>query len=254
MIVYSHHFFAMHTRFAMVLPGLENTRGEELARGAKQRVEDWEQCLSGFRSGAELQLINELAADRELEVSESMARVLNLCTSYHLMTGGLFDPAVNKGNSSWSDVIWNQPKAGLRFARPGVKLDMGGIGKGIALDEVVAYLRTEGVSNAFLSFGESSIAGMGQHPNGEGWLVGTKDGFLLRDEFLSISGLQDKHDYGAHIYHPLKAELVRTERKVMVKCASATEAEVLSTCAYLADAEEFEQLKNKFPSAEWRVE
>ena len=259
MIVYSHHFFAMHTRFAMVLPGTDDARGDELARGVKERIEHWEQCLSGFRSGAELQLINELASKRELLVSESMARVLDLCDYYNTMTGALFDPAVSGGKSSWSDVIWKRESRSIRFARSGVRLDMGGIGKGVALDEVVAYLRTGGVKDAFLSFGESSIAGMGKHPHGDGWKVGAGEAFLLRNEFISASGLQDlqgsaKDESGAHIYHPKKGELIRSRRGVMVKCDTAVEAEVLSTCAYMADKEEFEHLKSQFPSAEWRLE
>ena len=100
---------------------------------------------------------------------------------------------------------------------------------------------------------------MGKHPHGDGWLVGTGEGFLLKDAFISVSGLPDLKPSGeeekmAHIYHPLKQELIRAEKKVMVKCDSAIEAEVLSTCAYMADENEFEQLKSQFPSAEWRME
>ncbi|MDX2430450.1 MAG: hypothetical protein QNK35_05925 [Bacteroides sp.] len=40
----------------------------------------------------------------------------------------------------------------------------------------------------------------------------------------------------------------------MVKCNSAVEAEVLSTCAYMADDKEFEQLKKQFPAAQWQFD
>lgn len=259
MKVYSHSFFAMFTRFAMVIPGMDDGKGENLAMGIKQRVEDWEQCLSCFRSGAELQIINELAAKRVLKVSEPLGGVLDICDQYYGRTGGLFDPAVNRNRSRWSNVIWNSEKRSIHFSRPDVKLDMGAVGKGIALDDVVAYLRREGVKDAFLSFGESSIAGMGKHPHGEGWLVGSGKGMMLSDEFLSISGLQDTGEAGsetsgAHIYHPLKGGLVDLKRSVMVKCNSATEAEVLSTCAYMADETEFIQLREEFPDARWHLE
>lgn len=258
MIVYSHSFFAMYTRFTMLIPGMDDGSGEKLARGAEQRVEEWEQCLSSFRSGAELQLINELAANRVLKVSEPMGRVLDICDDYNSLTDGLFDPAVNQNRSKWTDLNWDSENRSIHFSSPDVKLDMGAIGKGIALDEVVDYLRAEGVSDAFLSFGESSIAGMGKHPHGDGWLVGSGDGFLLRDEFLSISGLQDlkegrASESGAHIYHPRTGGLISHKHNVMVKCNSASEAEVLSTCAYLADEDEFGQLKRLFPEAQWKL-
>jgi thiamine biosynthesis lipoprotein len=259
MLVYSSSFLAMNTRFAMVIPGMEKKRGEKLARGAEKVVENWEQCLSAYRSGAELQIINSLAAEHAVVLSEPMLRAMDICHRYTQKTSGLFDPAVNQNKSGWRDVTLNLEQGSIFFKRPGVKLDMGGIGKGIALEDVVSYFKSEGLSDAFISFGESSIAGMGKHPHGDGWLVGTGEGFLLRDAFISVSGLQDLNPSGekekkAHIYHPLKQELIRTKKKVVVRCDSAVEAEVLSTCAYMADESEFEQLKCQFPAAEWRVE
>ncbi|MCP4312104.1 MAG: hypothetical protein GY790_12635 [Bacteroidetes bacterium] len=254
---------AMNTRFAMVVPGIGNGRGDELAGGTERIVEEWEACLSTFRSGAELQVINTLAFERELMLSEPMARVLETCKRYNRLTAGLFDPAAGRGGGMWTDVILDPDRHTIRFANSGIKLDMGGIGKGIALEGVVAWLKSEDVNDAFLSFGESSLAGMGKHPHGEGWLVGAEEGFLLRDEFLSVSGLQDLHTSGedvsgedtsgAHIYHPLKGELINSARRVLVKCNSPVEAEVLSTCGYMADEKEFEQLKTVFPSAEWII-
>ena len=250
---------AMNTRFAMVIPGIESGRGDELAGETERIVENWEACLSSFRSGAELQVINALAHERELRISEPLARILDICTRYHSLTAGLFDPAVSETGSRWADVIREADRQIIRFKNPNVKLDMGGIGKGIALEDVVAYLQSEGVRDAFLSFGESSLAGMGKHPHGDGWLVGSEDGFMLRDEFLSVSGLQDLHTHRedalrAHIYHPLKRAFVSSEKRVMVKCDSPVEAEVLSTCGYMADSEEFEKLKHVFPKAEWRID
>lgn len=259
MMVYSHSFFAMNTRFVMLIPGLSKKDGGKLAGGAEQIVENWEQCLSAFRPGAELQKINAFASQQPLKLSEAMSRVLDICARYNQETGGLFDPAVNQNKGQWEDVIRDRDQGNVSFARPGLKLDMGAIGKGFALEDVVAFLKKAGVNNALISFGESSIAGMGKHPHGDGWLVGIKEGFLLRDDYISISGLQDQKGGAAeksraHIYHPLKQELIRAERSVMVKCNSAVEAEVLSTCAYMADDREFEQLKKQFPAARWQFD
>lgn len=257
-MVYTHSFFAMNTRFVMLIPGLSKEDGEKLAGGAEQIVENWEQCLSAFRPGAELQKINADASQQPLVLSETMGRVLSICSLYNQKTGGLFDPAVNQSKGQWQDVIHDRDQGKISFARSGLKLDMGAIGKGFALEDVVVYLKKAGVSDALISFGESSIAGMGKHPHGEGWLVGTQEGFLLRDEYLSVSGLQENKGEGkrsaAHIYHPLKQELIRATRSVMVKCSSAVEAEVLSTCAYMADDKEFEQLKKQFPAAQWQFD
>jgi len=252
MIVYSHSFLAMFTRFAMVIPGMESGKGELLAIEAERIVERWEGCLSSFRSGAELQIINALAHERELNISDPLLGVMAICSRYNELSAGLFDPAANESGSRWVDVKLDTEKQSIRFANPGVKIDMGGIGKGIALEEVATFLKLQGVEDAFLSFGESSIAGLGKHPHGDGWLVGSEEGFLLRNEFMSASGLLGSSQ--AHIFHPRKGELIHSTKRVLVKCDSPVEAEVLSTCGYMADDEEFEQLKRVFPGAEWRVE
>lgn len=259
MSVFSHGFFAMNSRFAMVIPGIKSDLGDQLAKGAEKIVEHWEQCLSSYRPGAELQVINAHAAERKLVVSERLNGVLDICDHYQKKSKGLFDPAVNQNKSAWKEVSRDYEKATIHFSHPGVKLDMGGIGKGFALEEVVLYLRQEEVKDAFLSFGESSLAGMGNHPHGDGWLIGNPEAFLLKDDFLSVSGLQAKGNAGdddpiAHIYHPLRGELVGTKRRVMVQCKSAVEAEVLSTCAYMASNAEFEDLQGQFPEAVWKVD
>ena len=110
MLVYSHGFFAMNTRFNMVIPGMDSARGNELGRVSEQIVESWEQRLSRFRSGAELQIINELAFERDLMASEAMNGVLDICDQYHELTKGLFDPAVNHGKGSWNEVIRDREK------------------------------------------------------------------------------------------------------------------------------------------------
>ena len=47
----------------------------------------------------------------------------------------------------------------VRFLQPGVELDPGGIGKGYAIDRLVAILKRRGVTSAFLSAGGSSLYG-----------------------------------------------------------------------------------------------
>jgi thiamine biosynthesis lipoprotein len=243
----------------MVIPEMASVKGAKLAERVEKIVESWERCLSAYRKDAELYHLNSFAADREIKISKVLSDVFDTCDHYHWKSGGLFDPAVNQNKSSWKELQRNPENRSVFFAGPHVKLDMGAIGKGIALEDVVAYLRNEGIKNAFLSFGESSLAGMGNHPHGEGWLVESGPAILLMNDFLSISGLQDhpgeeKKGSGAHIYHPLKGRLILTKRRVLVKSTSAVEAEVLSTCAYMADDQEFEKIKIQFPDAYWYVD
>ncbi len=56
----------------------------------------------------------------------------------------------------------------VRFDRPGVELDPGGIGKGYAVDRMVDVLRENGVSSGLISAGSSSIYALGAPPGDRG--------------------------------------------------------------------------------------
>jgi FAD:protein FMN transferase len=123
-------------------------------------------------------------------------------------------------------------------------IDLGGFAKGYAMDRMTEKLRELGVQDAFISFGESSIAGLGRHPAGKSWPVSVPTGqtqidYQLKDESLSISGSfapdGGKPRYG-HIINPAKGQTVTGHDTAIVQASSATVAEVLST-ALLACAD-----------------
>jgi len=284
MNVYSHSFWAMNTRFIMVLPSIDNTRGAELALGTERIVETWEHCLSRFRNTSELSHINAKAFNSDTRVSNQMEQALKACAQYVNQTQGLFDPAFspvydlmrtktaakneleNLANKcGWQYINWNEQTKQIRYLTKEVQLDFGGIGKGIALKEVVSYLRNEGINSALLSFGESSIAGIGRHPHGSHWpitqvstssIADNQKVFELEDENLSVSGLQmqEAQMHQAHIYHPLKQQLMRKSGNTAVKSHCPIEAEVLSTALYLANNKQTQILKKQFPDALWHTQ
>ena len=63
-------------------------------------------------------------------------------------------------------VVLDRAAGTVRFDRPGVELDLGGIGKGYAVDRVVALLRRRGIASALVNLGGSSVYGLGAPPGG----------------------------------------------------------------------------------------
>ena len=275
MQVYSHSFWGMNTRFVVVIPSMDQDNGQKISQKIEVIVDAWEKRLSRFLPDNELDAINKSAYNQSISVTNQMGDVLNYCDKYFGLTGGLFDPTYSsvydalksklidfeieplQQSCGWNFVEWEKSASKVRFHSPDVKLDFGGIGKGVALKEVVAFLKTEGVNSAFLSFGESSVAGIGSHPFGEGWPVSiaqSEENFnqdkvlLLCDEFLSVSGMQ-KMENGSipHIYNPIKKCLVGKDETVMVKSSCPVEAEALSTSIYMTENSDRENLVRAFP-------
>jgi thiamine biosynthesis lipoprotein len=90
----------------------------------------------------------------------------------------------------------------VRFKRPGVELDPGGIGKGYAVDRMADLLRDGGVGSGLITAGSSSIYAIGAPPNeSRGWHVAirhpkdarkTVQDVYLTNESMSTSGNYEK--------------------------------------------------------------
>jgi thiamine biosynthesis lipoprotein len=89
----------------------------------------------------------------------------------------------------------------VRFAKKGVEMDPGGIGKGYAVDQMVGILRERKIKIALVSASGSSIYAMGAPPGEPGWKVSVRDprdesktveDIVLKDESMSTSGSYEK--------------------------------------------------------------
>lgn len=127
--------------------------------------------------------------------------------------------------------------------REGTEIDLGGIGKGAAISEVVSYIKGTGVS-ALVSFG-SNVAAVGKKPNGadfriairdpkdRGSTVGTvtlSDGDILSvsgdyERFYTVNGEKYHHILDTKTGYPSKSGL----SSVAVICKDGALADALST-------------------------
>lgn len=278
--VFHHVFPAMHTRFSMVLPGVDRMRGDWLAGEVETVVRAQEGLLSRFDAHSPLSELNRRAALEPVTPPLPLRDVLRICREHWRRTEGAFDvaqtarselhrDAAERGEaplaseraaaglrSGFHQVEFDDEAGTVRFAVPGLALDLGGIGKGLALDVVTRNLRQRGVTSAFLSFGESSIAVIGTHPNGPYWPVGVADlaqvgrawhRFELCDAALSTSG---NRATDGHIVDPRDGQLVSGRRTLSVACASAVNAEVLSTALLVVPVPERARLLENYRGTE----
>ena len=166
-----------------------------------------------------------------------------------------------------SDVVEAKAKVGMhlvelcrddftvRFAREGVMLDLGAVGKGYAIERAAELLRESGVRSGLLHGGTSTVYGIGHPPEEEYWEVAlpnpsdpvdesvqTKAGaaspgkvrVLLRDESLSVSAVWGRSFQVAektfgHVIDPRTGSPASNAVLAAVVLPSATETDALST-------------------------
>jgi FAD:protein FMN transferase len=135
----------------------------------------------------------------------------------------------------------NARKRTVRFDRPGVEIDPGGVGKGYAVDRMVEVLRARGFRNALVAASGSSIFGLGNPPEEpRGWPISIADPWdhrknaaqvFLKDMSLSTSGSYEKsfraggHRY-SHIMDPRSGVPAESTVQVTVIAPRTIDSEV----------------------------
>ncbi|MBM3745056.1 MAG: FAD:protein FMN transferase [Acidobacteria bacterium] len=216
----------MGTTYSLVLYGDNRDRLEAAAEAAFEEARRLDRLLSHYRAQSDVSEINRLAAQRPVKVTPEMFRLLEACLEYSRASEGAFDITVGplirlwgffKGdgrvpgraevapalaNVGYRRLRLDAEARTVRFEHPGMALDLGGIGKGYAVDRMIETLRENGISQALLSAGGSSIYGLGS-PGAEtgGWPVKIRDPrnssrtaeeLRLKDASLSTSGSYEK--------------------------------------------------------------
>jgi thiamine biosynthesis lipoprotein ApbE len=186
---------------------------------AFEEIRRIDSLLSVHRPDSELSRVNALAARQNVPVSEDLLRVLAQAEEISVRTGGAFDVTVKPVLDLWG-FIWKEyrlptedelkavlPRVDykavlldtrrrmVRFARPGVQVDLGGIGKGYAVDCAIDKLRSFGLANAMVRAG-GDLRVMGAPPGHAAWEVqledpekqGNRPSIWLRDAAISTSG------------------------------------------------------------------
>ena len=170
----------------------------ELVRWGVEEIERLEQAWSRFRPSSELSMLNA-STGQPVAVSPIMWVALNRCDHLWRATGGAFDPTVLDALEHWgydrsfellsaSDVPapsadrapvpgWGSttldPDTRTVCLPPGVRIDLGGIGKGLAADLVAEGLVDRGASSACVALG-GDIRVAGTAPEA-GWAVPVED-------------------------------------------------------------------------------
>jgi thiamine biosynthesis lipoprotein len=231
-----------------------------------------DETMSTYKPTSEISLVNAHAAAGPVHISKELFDLLATALEYSRLTDGAFDityasvgylydfrkrvrpdqaaidkalPAVN-----YEHVVLDPRAQTVAFSRPGVRIDLGGIAKGHAVDRGIDVLKSLGVTHAFVSAGgDSRIVG---DRFGKPWVVGIRDprkgpdAVLLRvplvDAAISTSGDYERFfDEGGvryhHIIDPHTGRSASKVRSATVIAATATRTDGLSKTAFVLGAQ-----------------
>lgn len=182
-----------------------DAREVRCAVGAAFAELDWlETQLSRFVEGSDVWRINRLRQGETAVVSLPTFRCLDQALQVQRQTAGAFDItyASTPGSNPARRLGLTPTGCKVQKLAEGVQIDLGGIGKGFALDCMASVLHEWDMTSARLSASTSTHLALDAPPNQRGWPVGfgtEPQRVALRREALAASGVGVK---GQHIVDP----------------------------------------------------
>ena len=245
------------------------------------RIDD---LMSTYKPDSELSRVNARAAQEPVVVSRELFDLVIKALAFSEVTNGAFDITYASAGKYYDYRKGIKPTAAqlaqalpaidyrhvkvdrahnsIAFSRPGVRIDLGGIAKGYAVDRSIAILRKAGVGNALVSAGgDTRVIG---ERWGRAWKVGIRDprkpdGVVtmipLKNLAISTSGdyerffIKDGVRYH-HILNPDTGKSTHAVHSASIIGSDATTTDALSTSIFVMGVRKGLQLIDSLPDNE----
>jgi len=269
----------MGTRIVVELWGDDATQANAAIDAVMAEMVNIDNNMSTYKPESEVSRVNAGAAKAPMPISQELFDLLTTALEFSRITEGAFDityasvgfmydfhahkkpteaeiesalPAVN-----YHHVVLDAKARTVFFTQPGVRIDLGGIGKGYAVDRAIAILQQRGISHALVTAGgDSRIIG---DRFGKPWIVGIRHPddksrviakIPLVDTAMSTSGDYERYfdEDGVryhHIIDPRTGKSASKVRSATILASTATRTDGLSKTAFVLGAEEAMKIYEK---------
>jgi thiamine biosynthesis lipoprotein len=225
-----------------------------------------DKLMSDYDPDSQLSQVNQKASEQAVTVSDSLFEVLTFAIEYSKKTDGAFDitigPVIDLWRQAGKDerkptdnelaaarakvgfekLLLNPEKKTVKFTIEGMRLDLGGIAKGYAIDKAVQAMQSKGALGGMVDVG-GDIRCFGLRSKDDNtWLIGLQDPrqedillkLRLTDNAVATSG-----DYRrfviiegqrlSHIYNPSTSISANELSSASIIAPTAMQADVLAT-------------------------
>jgi thiamine biosynthesis lipoprotein len=275
----------MGTVLELTLIAEDPATARALLDAAFAQVAVLESKLTRFDTASELSRLNAGAGQGPQALSDPLAELLRRAVRYAQLTDGAFDVTIGPLVALWIDAAQADrlpDEAALAAALQrigaqrldltpgrvilpaGFSIDLGGIAKGYALDQIAASWDPE--TPALLSFGQSSVLARGTPPGSPGWRMALRGAheelagvLTLRDQAFSVSSTLGQWSeiggvrYG-HVIDPRSGQALRRAAIASVVATDATLAEALSTALVILEPQRGIEILESLAGCEARIE
>ena len=271
----------MGTRIYVELWDNNETHANESIDAVMADMHRIDDLMSHYKPESQLSRINQHAADAPVQVDKELFDLIKLSTHYSEITDGAFDityasvgylynypehihpteeqikaalPAVN-----WRNMKFDDAHHSVFFEHKGMRIDLGGIGKGYAVDKGIEILQKRGIEHAVVTAGgDTRIIG---DRMGRDWLVAIRHPddpnkvvtrIPISNAAMSTSGDYERYfdENGVryhHIIDPHTGHSASKVRSATVIGPTATQTDGMSKTAFVLGPEKAMEIINRMP-------
>ncbi len=270
-------FYGFDTFVTLTLYGRNTDNAAEKAEGLLISLENE---LSLYRSGSITNKINNAETGSQVKVPEKYANLLLAALDISEKSGGAFDITIQPLSQLWDvknrttpptedEILKAKNLVGYKklivtdntvTKTDDVTIDLGGIAKGYAADEIKKLLVSEGIKKGIINMG-GNVCTIGKKTGNSGWNIGICNPFdpsqIITDVKVSDScvvtsgGYQRYFKHGGETYHHIISPYTGYPANsglssVSIVCENGMLADALSTAAFILGETEGEKLVKSF--------
>jgi len=260
----------MGTAIRVELWSDDRAKGEAAIAAVMREMHRIDAAMSPFKPDSELSRINRYAAQAAVPVSQEMCTLLQRSIEFSVASDGAFDVtfasvgclydyragikpteselAAARAAIGYQNLVLDAAARTVRFARSGVRIDLGGFAKGYAVDNGAAILRRHGIEHGIVTAGgDSHIIG---DRRGRPWAIGIRDprrdGAVIAMLPLENTALSTSGDYerffeadGVRFHHVIDPKTGKSPshlQSVTILAPDGLTTEALSKCVFVMGA------------------
>lgn len=282
----------MGSPFKLVFYAPNDSIASTAAEHVFQRIEQLNNSMSDYKDGSEINLLSSSSGTNTwVKISPELFDIITKSKAISSKTKGTFDITVGPAIQLWrramrrgtfpekaelSEVATkvgykliqlDNKNSKVKLTKPGMRLDVGAIGKGYAADEAIKVLQSHKITSALVDAG-GDLALSNPPPGTNGWKIDISSGtnqdsvntIELANTGIATSGanfryLEHEGKKYSHIVNPKTGVGLTTHIRTTVIAPNGTLADALATAFSVAGIKEGKKLVKKFPGTKvWLLE
>ena len=280
----------MGSPFKLIIYAPDDSIANASANSAFKRIEDLNATLSDYRDDSEINSVSARSGSKKwIPVSEDLFNILYISNDISKKTDGAFDATLGPVVQMWrhatrkgifpsrQEIDEALSKTGftkmkldssgykVRLAQKGMRLDIGGLGKGFAAEEAIKVVKSYGIKSAMMDAG-GKIVLTDSPPGTNGWKITVSNGsdslktMELSNTSLATSGptyryMEYKGVRYSHIVDPKTGVGLLYHVRTTVISPDGTVADALATAFSVAGIANSKKYMKFFPESKvWLVE